>query len=226
MPPDRKDKSFLLQKLDWSNPLLQQSVTHRSVAAEHNERLEFLGDAVLSLVVTEWLFNTFSAEDEGLLTRARAYLVRKETLVEVANSLGVGGRLQFEGEENTAGEPIVQDSLLADAVEAIIGAYYLLNGLRSVRAFIKQAFATPLQRIKKIGPSIEQLKDPKSLLQEYMQSHGYSLPVYTVRKQTADNQFTVVCQLEPLAIETMASASSRRQAEQLAAQKALQRIHA
>lgn len=218
----RPDNSFLLERLDWSHPLIQQAVTHRSAVAQHNERLEFLGDAVLNLVIAEWLFKAFPDENEGLLSRARAHLVRRETLVEVAHSLNVSSCLRLGGGEDGKGRR--EDSILSDAVEALIGACYLLKGLQSARDFVEQAFAAPLDEIEEIGPCLDQLKDPKSLLQEYLQSQGCPLPVYTLCESEQERQFTVSCLVESLEIETMASAPKRQQAEQQAAQKALLQI--
>lgn len=227
MTISRRGKPSLLEQLDWSHPLIQQAVTHRSVVSQHNERLEFLGDAVLSLVIAEWLFKTFPDENEGFLTRARAYLVRKNTLVEVAHDLNVSSYLQVGGSEgNDSSKGRYKDSIMSDAVEAIIGACYLLGGLQSARNFIEQAFAAPLDKIKGIGPRPDQLKDPKSLLQEYLQSKGCPLPIYTLCESEQEQQFTVSCQVKSLEIETKASAPKRQQAEQRAAQKALQRIQA
>ena len=222
MPERPQNRSSLLERLDWSNPLIQQALCHRSATSQHNERLEFLGDAVLSQVVSGWLFHNFPAADEGMLTRARSHVVRKETLLEVALSLGVSDRLKL-GASATANSAC-KDSILADAVEAIIGAYYLSAGLQAAQDFIMRAFAEPLAQIQSVGIDIDRFKDAKSLLQEHLQRLGHAPPAYAVCEQTPDKRFIVICRAEPLAMEATASASTRRRAEQLAAQKILSHI--
>ena len=214
----------LLAQLDWDNPIIQRAVTHRSRSTDHYERLEFLGDAVLSLVIAEYLFKAFPDQDEGWLSRARTYLVRKETLMTVAHDLGVSDYLCVgKGESANGGR--YKSSIVADAVEALIGACYLVEGLQPTRDFIEQAFTTPLEEIRKIGPSLERLKDPKSLLQEYLQSRGLSLPIYEVLEHKQDSHIGVSCRVESLDIKITATAPNRRQAEQQAADKILQFIY-
>ncbi len=198
--------------------LLKQALTHRSYAAENNERLEFLGDAVLGAVIAEALHQQEEAADEGTLTRLRASLVRGETLADIAAELQLGNRLLLGGgEARTGGHQ--KRSFLEGGLEAVFGAVFLDGGFAAVRAVILQIFAPRLATL----PAFDQLKDPKTQLQELLQARAISLPVYTVLSEEGpphDRQFEVMCTIDPLKIDTKGRSSSRRRAEQAAAAKA------
>lgn len=198
--------------------LLQQALTHRSYSAENNERLEFLGDAVLGAVIAEALHQQEDAADEGTLTRLRASLVRGETLADIAAELQLGNRLLLGGgEARTGGHQ--KRSFLEGGLEAVFGAVFLDGGFAAARAVILQIFAPRLATL----PAFDQLKDPKTLLQELLQARAISLPVYTVLSEEGpphDRQFEVMCTIDPLKIDTKGRSSSRRRAEQAAAAKA------
>ena len=133
----------------------RQALTHRSVSAQNNERLEYLGDSLLGFFIAEWLFNQFPSYPEGDLTRLRAHLVRKETLAEIARKQNLGELIALgAGELKSGGSR--RDSILADALEALIGALYLSEGIESAKAFTLKLFAEHLQDI----PTVDELKDP------------------------------------------------------------------
>ncbi len=168
-----------------NNELLEQAFTHRSwlnennaPTQESNERLEFLGDAVLEMVVTEYLYELFPQEQEGTLTALRAALVRTETLAKIATKLKLGKRLRLSrGEEVTGGRQ--NQSLLADTFEALIGAIYLESGKNKVTSFLKKHLLPELKTIKE-----NQLeKDAKSMLQELVQAKNLPAPIYKIIKE-------------------------------------------
>lgn len=204
--------------------LLKQALTHRSAGSPHNERLEFLGDAVLGVVIAEALFQRFPEADEGALSRLRARLVRKSSLAELGRELDLGGYLSLgAGELRTGGQS--RDSTLADALEAIIGAIYLDAGYGSAADQVRRLFASRLD-----GLMLRQAeKDPKTRLQEYLQSHGHNLPEYQVVEVSGEphtQQFEVSCRVEELGRESRGGGTSRRRAEQAAAQQMLQALQA
>ncbi len=202
--------------------LLLQALTHRSYAAKHNERLEFLGDGVLNFVVAALLFEQFQRIDEGDLSRVRASLVKQDTLAQLAQKLQLSELLRLgEGELKSGG--FNRPSILSDALEAILGAIYLDGGFAVVHQVIQQLY-DPL--IKELDPKTLG-KDAKTLLQEIVQGLRIDLPVYTViategaaHKQT----FTVSCAIKQLEITTQAQGRSRRAAEQAAAALAITAI--
>jgi len=203
--------------------LLQQALTHRSAGGRNNERFEFLGDALLSVVVAEALFNRFPKADEGALTRARSQLVREPQLAELARRHQLGDRLILgQGELKSGG--FRRESILADAVEAIIGAIHLDAGFEVCRARVLALFE-PL--IAALPPGLKAEKDPKTRLQEWLQARALPLPEYVLldaRGEEHDKVFEVLCRLATPALETVAEGSSRRQAEQGAAARMLERI--
>lgn len=181
----------------FKNPkLLETALTHRSAlnekispSAESNERLEFLGDAVLELITTVFLYNTLPTEQEGILSAVRATLVRSTTLAEIAVEIGLGKQLYMSaGEEAHGGRN--NDSILADAVEALIGAIYLDQGEEKVKIFLEKYLFPKFEKIM-----TQQLyRNPKGRLQEYVQQKGHSSPVYEVIKEDGpehDRIFTV-----------------------------------
>lgn len=217
--------SKLLAKLEYrftDVSLLQQALTHRSAAKKHNERLEFLGDAVLGLVIAQRVFEKFPNLPEGKLTRMRSNLVKGETLAKVARELSLGELMKLgPGEMKSGGRR--RDSILADAVEAVLGAIFVDSGLDASAVAIDKLFAP---RIEALDPSI-QIKDSKTQLQEYLQSRQLALPDYTVvdvHGKDHAQTFTVKCEVSPLKIEKMGIGKSRRIAEQEAAKQILQSL--
>ncbi len=204
--------------------LLQQALTHRSADDPNNERLEFLGDAVLDLVIAELLIDKTEDTSEGQLSRLRATLVKDTTLSEIATSLGLGEHLVLgPGEKKSGGHH--RSSILADALEAIFAAVYLDAGLDVARGIIHRAFGDRLHDL----PEAEDLRDPKSRLQEYLQGRQMSVPDYMVEKTSgkAHRQiFEISCSVPELDTVTIGSGTSRRDAEQAAALAMLVKIEA
>ena len=201
--------------------LLEKALTHRSYAhekglAENFERLELLGDAVLSLVATEWLFESFPAADEGTLSKHKATLVSATTLASLAVQLGVGERLRLGvGEERSGGRD--RHSILADSLEAIFGAVYLDRGLDAARSVILPLLEGVL------ADEVDRPRDPKSRLQEAVQARGWPLPEYVGVAETGPDhlkQFTIECRLRGELAGT-AEGPSKKGAEQEAARDAL-----
>ena len=202
--------------------LLQQALTHRSAAKQHNERLEFLGDAVLGMVVAQALFKRFPAVPEGKLTRMRSTLVKGDTLAELGREADVGELLKLgPGELKSGGQR--RSSIIADAMEAILGAIYLEAGLDATAEVILRLWQS---RIDKLDPN-EHPKDAKTRLQEFLQSRKLPLPVYEVvdiSGKDHDQTFVVHCQIESLGKPMKGTGTSRRKAEQQAARNALEKL--
>lgn len=195
--------------------LLAQALTHRSFSADHNERLEFLGDSVLNLAVSGMLFRALGSLQEGELSRVRANLVKQDTLHKIAHDLHLGGLLRLgEGELKSGG--MKRPSILADALEAVIGAVYLDAGFDKAAALVHRLFDNVA-----INPEMPAAaKDPKTELQEWLQARKMSVPAYNVMSITgaAHRQtFEVQCAIEKLEREARGFGSSRRAAEQEAA---------
>jgi ribonuclease-3 len=205
-----------------NSDVFQKAVTHRSVGKKNNERLEFLGDSVLGLVITDYLFKQLPTTKEGELSRLRSHLVRGTTLAEIAAESNLGDYLKLgEGELKSGG--FRRESIMEDALEAIIGAVYTIKGFDYVREYILALFSKRLANL----PDPETLKDPKSRLQEWLQSKGKPVPVYRVLDITGDahqQEFLTECRIESLDIITHAQGASRRKAEQSAAEKALAQV--
>lgn len=199
--------------------LFAAALTHRSAAGHNNERLEFLGDAVLNLVVAEHLYRAFPEANEGDLSRLRARIVSSEPLAEVAAALALGDALRLgSGELKTGG--FRRKSILADALEALCGAVYLDGGLEAARRVITVLFEPRIRAL----PPLDELKDAKTRLQEYLQSRGLPLPRYSVQRVEGDPHaqlFWVVCDVASLRLRGEGSGSSRRRAEQQAAEQVL-----
>lgn len=199
--------------------LLQVALTHRSVGADNNERLEFLGDAILSFVITNQLYARFPHDDEGTLSRYRARLVKGETLATAARALHLGEYLRLgPGELKSGG--FDRSSILANTIEAIIGAVYLDGGLAHASALVLNMLQQPLENVAAVGG----VKDPKTLLQEILQARHAPLPEYVVAKISGEphaQSFTVTCSVDGLKQLVIGEGASRRKAEQDAAQKAL-----
>ena len=199
--------------------LLQTALTHRSHSVDNNERLEFLGDAALDLVISELLYQSYSKQTEGSLSRMRSSLVKGNTLAELAKELDVGDYLILGKGENTSGGR-ERLSLLSDALEAMIGAIFLDGGYVAVKNVIIKIFDS---RIQALDPKSEH-KDHKSILQEKLQGVKQGLPVYTLVRSVGDHNktFVVECSIQSGEIVTQASGKTLRVAEQKAASKALQ----
>jgi ribonuclease III len=196
--------------------LLEAALTHRSAGGPHNERLEFLGDAVLNCVVAMLVFREFGAASEGDLSRFRASLVSGEALAVLAAEIGLGEHLRLGSGELKSGG-FRRKSILADTLEALFGAIYLDGGFDAAAAVIERLFVPRLDRL----PSAAELKDPKTRLQEALQARGLPLPTYVVESVSgeAHNQvFEVRCRVAALGLQMSASGPSRRRAEQAAAQ--------
>jgi ribonuclease III len=202
--------------------LLTQALTHRSFSGNNNERLEFLGDGVLNFIVAHQLYLRFAKLPEGDLSRLRAQLVKEATLAEIAFSLNIGDALKLgEGELKSAGWR--RPSILADALEAIIGAVFIDGGYVAAEALVLKLFE---QKLSHIDPKIID-KDAKSLLQEYLQGRKIELPDYNVLSIEGEahaQTFKMQCTIEKLNITTVGEGTSRRIAEQSAAQLALEAI--
>ena len=199
--------------------LLNTALTHRSSASDNNERLEFLGDSVLGLVISTELYKRFPEIDEGVLSRLRASLVKGETLAELAKEIHLGEYIQLGGGELKSGG-FRRASILADAFEAVIGAIYLDGGIQAATTFILSKYQA---RLNNVNPA-EASKDPKTRLQEYLQARSLPLPVYTVisiEGESHQQTFTVKGQVEVIEHEIKGSGKSRRIAEQQVAQKIL-----
>lgn len=200
----------------FSDPsLLARALTHRSYAADHNERLEFLGDSVLNLCVAHLLYKGLANLPEGELSRARANLVKQDTLHRLALDLGLPEKLRLgEGELRSGGQR--RPSILADAVEAVIGAVYLDAGFAAAQALVGRLFDQV-----EINPGMQAAgKDPKTALQEWLQGRKMQLPQYSVvsiqgaaHRQT----FEVQCTIAELNLQQLGSGTSRRAGEQAAA---------
>jgi ribonuclease III len=204
--------------------LFRAALTHRSAAGANNERLEFLGDAVLNLVIAHALYEAFPAAAEGDLSRLRARLVSREPLAEVALALGVGASLQLGGGELKTGG-FRRQSILADALEALCGAIFLDGGLDVASALVMKLFAPQIAAL----PPPEALKDAKTRLQEYLQAHSLTLPRYSVLGIEGEDHaqtFRVSCEVPDLKLRVEGGGSSRRRAEQEAASRMLEEISA
>ena len=202
--------------------LFSAALTHRSAARLHNERLEFLGDAVLNLSIAEHLFRGNPHADEGDLSRLRAWLVSSQPLAETAAQIGLGEVLRLgSGELKTGG--FRRQSILADTLEALFGAVYLDAGLDAAQRVIFQLFAERMAHM----PQADDLKDSKTRLQEHLQSRGLPLPAYAVVRTEGEihaQTFWVQCEVSALGVQATGQGLSRRRAEQQAAAAVLQQI--
>jgi ribonuclease III len=200
--------------------LLQTAMTHRSFSKNNNnETLEFLGDSVLGLVISEHLYLRLNNATEGELSRIRASLVKEDALATVARDITLGDFLQLgSGELKSGGYR--RASILSDAMEALFGAIYLDGGFEQCKKTILFLYDEYLVTL----PSPGDLKDPKTSLQEFLQSHKHELPEYEVIKtegKSHDQTFTVECRIEGLNIISHGKGTSRKKAEQMAASRAL-----
>ena len=212
----------LARALDYSfrsSDLMEQALTHRSAAGLNNERLEYLGDALLDFFVAEALYFRFEEADEGQLSRLRAGMVKKESLAAVARSLNLGDYLRLgAGELRSGGH--ARDSILADATEAVLAAVYLDGGMEAAKRVVLRLFNPKLDEI---DPE-QALKDPKTRLQEYLQAYKHPLPEYGILEVGGSQhaqRFKVFCRVLALARESLGTGTSRRRAEQQAARNML-----
>jgi ribonuclease-3 len=212
----------LLAKIEYKfkkENILQQALTHRSHSGKHNERLEFLGDAVLELIITDILYHDYPKLSEGHLSRIRSSLVSAKSLAVIAEDLALAN-FMLVGKCEQQNQDIVKPSILANAVEALIAAVYLDGGSKAARALIKKLFATKLQG----DLAAIQTKDDKTLLQEWLQARGFALPVYdcvaSVGAKHAQT-FTMSCTVVGIEHTEKASAPNIQKASMKAAKKFL-----
>lgn len=198
--------------------LLQRALTHRSYGADHNERLEYLGDSIVNCVIALELYERFPGLSEGELSRLRANLVNQQSLLGIAQQMGIGDHLLLgEGEIKSGGAQ--RPSILADSVEAILGAVMLDGGFAAAQGVVRRLFAGSLAAI---NPNVSG-KDAKTMLQEFTQGRGIALPMYTLlgtQGHAHAQTFRVQCAIDDLNIRTEGQGSNRRAAEQDAAGKA------
>lgn len=204
--------------------LARQALTHRSFGTPHNERLEFLGDSLLNCAVATLLYERFPQLPEGDLSRLRAALVNQSSLSQIAQGLGLGERLRLgEGELKSGG--FRRPSILADALEALLGAIFLDAGFEAARGVVQGLLAERLERAE--GSPVD--KDPKTELQEHLQGRRLALPRYAVMKtvgEAHDQTFTVECRVDDLGLAASGQGASRRIAEQAAARGVLAQLEA
>ena len=217
-----KAATWLKETLDYefgNDGYLVQALTHRSASGDNNERLEFLGDAVLDSVVSEVVFRLRPDSDEGELSRLRASLVKDSSLAELGENLGIGAHIILgPGEKKTGGHR--RGSILADALEALFGAVYLDAGYQAATAVISSAFGERLHTL----PNADDLRDPKTQLQEFLQARKLPLPVYEIQNisgKAHKQHFEVVCALSDVDKTSTGEGGSRRDAEQEAARSML-----
>ncbi|HIE1101823.1 MULTISPECIES: ribonuclease III [Stenotrophomonas] len=203
--------------------LLKQALTHRSAGAPHNERLEFLGDSIVNMMAAEALYQRWPKADEGAMTRARAELVREGALAVIARTLELGDRLTLgSGELKSGGHR--RDSILADAVEAVVAAIYLDAGFEVCRAVVLPWFSASIEALPASG---RPEKDPKTRLQEWLQARQKALPQYELVSESGDDHakhFRVRCNVADPAVSTEGEGASRRLAEQQAAAAVLEQL--
>ena len=199
--------------------LLERALTHRSAGAEHNERLEFLGDAVLQTAVSALLYQRFAGSDEGDLTRVRAHLVREDSLARVALTIGLPDVLRLsEGEARGGGAH--RPSILADALEAVIGAAFVDGGYGTAQGLVQRLFGEVIDGTEAESWS----KDAKTELQEWLQARKLAVPAYRIvatHGQSHAQTFDVECAVPALGLSERGSGKSRRTAEQDAARRML-----
>ena len=198
--------------------LLRQALSHRSIDGDNNERLEFLGDSVLGLVITNYLYCNLKSIDEGELSKLRSNIVCGKTLATVASDLNLGSYLFLGvGEKKSGGH--LRESILGDALEALIGAIFLDANLNQAEDCIIEWFKSSIE-----NALLNSNKDAKTSLQEWLQKRGYSLPVYKLVASHGDphsKTFTIECTLEQFKLTASDCGLSRKAAEQLVASKLL-----
>jgi ribonuclease-3 len=202
--------------------LLEQALTHRSRGARHNERLEFVGDAVLNMVVAASLYERFPSIDEGDLTRARASLVNRDTLARIARRLELGASLKLgDGELRSGGAD--RGSILADALEALFGAVFVDGGFEAARRVVTACYGDELAQADPVTLG----KDPKTRLQEWLQARRVPVPDYAIVATAGEahaQAFSVECRIPSLGVVATGEGTSRRGAEQDAATQAFEAL--
>lgn len=217
-----KASRWLAKTLDYrfDDPqLFEQALTHRSAPGGSNERLEFLGDAVLDFVVSEIVYNAVPGADEGDLSRLRASLVKDTSLADLASGMGLGEYLILGGGERKSGGSR-RDSILADALEALFGAVFLDAGYDAAKSIIEKTYGERLVNL----PNASDLRDPKTRLQEWLQARKMPLPDYKLVQVSGEahrQRFEVSCSVKGANSPSTGKASSRRNAEQQAAERML-----
>jgi len=218
-----KAESWLDKTLHYrfhDSSLLTQALTHRSANSNNNERLEFLGDAVLDFVISDEVFKRRPDADEGDLSKLRASLVKDTSLAKLAADLGIGEHLVLgSGERKTGGHR--RESILADALEAIFGAVFLDSGFAAATEIIARVYAQRLDEL----PDAEDLRDAKTRLQEWLQARKLALPDYElvgVTGKAHQQRFSVSCTVGELSQTTEGESTTRRKAEQKAARRMLE----
>ena len=222
-----RELAHLEARLDYEfrdKALLDQALTHKSHSRVHNERLEFLGDAILGYVIADVLFADHQTFAEDALTIFRADLVRGTTLGELALDLGLGEFMRLgTGERKSGGHQ--RTSILADAVEAIIGAVSLDGGIEAARRMVLRLYSVRLADLRSRPVSV--VKDSKTQLQEFLQGRSMALPVYEVVATSGSEHqriFEVACRVDSLSLTTSGQGHSRRTAEKSAAQAMLEQV--
>ena len=198
--------------------LLRTALTHKSFSSEHNERLEFLGDALLNLYVTEYLYNKFDSLDEGKLTQFKATIVSRENLTKIAQSIGLPNFIR-----TGKGEGLEGNSIPGNAVEALIGAVFLDSNYTKTNKFLSKLLKENLLTLEEGAD----LKDPKSKLQEHLQKRNLQLPSYSLKQKGSKEKkidFKVFCEITDLNISATGNGQSRKKAELSAAQKLLNQV--
>ena len=200
--------------------LLKRALTHKSLSSQHNERLEFLGDALLSLFVSEHLYNRFDNLDEGKLTQFKAKIVSRENLTNIAESIELSKFIKAG-----KGEKLVDNSIVGNTLEALIGAVYLDSSHSKANQVLNKLLKeSMLTLVENVDP-----KDPKSKLQEYLQKRDFQLPIYSIKlKGSKENQvdFKVLCEVRDLNLSSIGRGQSRKKAELNSAEKILNKIEA
>ena len=211
----------LMTKLGYNfqdKTLLNMALTHKSFSTQHNERLEFLGDAILNLYVTEYLYKKFDSLDEGKLTQFKATIVSRENLTKISQDIGLS-KFIFTGK----GEVLEGNSILGNAIEALIGAVYLDSDYSKAYTVLDKILKENLLNLEE-GTD---LKDPKSKLQELLQKRNLELPLYSLKQKGSKEKqidFTVFCEIKDLGMSATGNGQSRKKAELSAAQKILKKI--
>ena len=198
--------------------LLRTALTHKSFSSEHNERLEFLGDALLNLYVTEYLYDRFDSLDEGKLTQFKATIVSRENLTKIAQSIGLSNFIR-----TGKGEGLEGNSIPGNAVEALIGAVFLDSNHSKTNRFLNKLLKENLLTLEESAD----LKDPKSKLQEHLQKRNLQLPLYSLKQKGSKEKkidFKVFCEVKDLNISATGNGQSRKKAELSAAQKLLNKV--
>jgi len=217
----KEDIEKLLSSKIKKSQIYLNSLTHRSASNKNNERLEFFGDAILGFFIAEYLYERFPDDDEGTLSRKRSYIVKKETLSKVAARYDIGSKIILGGGEKKSGGHR-RDSIISDALEALIAVVYIVEGPDLARIFIYKIFDDILNSM----PSDENLKDPKTKLQEILQANNFELPNYETEEIQNKNNITfkTICTIKKFNLSESGSGSNKRKSQQEAALKAYNKI--